>query len=259
MADPVIRFDILTLFPEMFAGPFSESILKRAAQANLVSITVHDIRAYTEDRHQTADDYPFGGGAGLVLKAEPIFAAVRAISPATAETSDRASVILLAAQGRKFTQAVAEEISTRRHVILICGHYEGIDDRVRQHLATDEISIGDFVLTGGELAAMVVVDASTRLVPGVLGATESLNEESMSSGLLEYPQYTRPASVDHLDVPSVLLSGDHGAVERWRRQQSIARTYLNRPDLLARAKLSRADAETLASLVHYSNGRRTDD
>jgi tRNA (guanine37-N1)-methyltransferase len=255
----MIRFDILTLFPEMFAGPLSESILKRAAQANLISINVRDIRDFTDDRHHTADDYPFGGGAGLVLKAEPIFAAVQALRADSGAAGVEPAVVLLAAQGRRFTQAIAEELTSQRHLILICGHYEGVDDRVRQRLATDEISIGDFVLTGGELAAMAVVDATARLVPGVLGAAESLAEESMSSGLLEYPQYTRPATFDHLDVPPVLLSGDHGAVQRWRREQSIVRTYRQRPDLLAQATLTRADAETLSSLVGKASEPRRDE
>jgi tRNA (guanine37-N1)-methyltransferase len=245
-----MRFDVLTLFPDMFVGPFGESILKRAAQANLVSLNVHDIRNYTYDRHHTADDYPFGGGAGLVLKPEPIFDAVADIVKlASADASNSPTVILLAAQGRKFNQTIAEELARRSHIIFICGHYEGVDDRVREHLATDELSIGDYVLTGGELAAMVVVDATARLVPGVLGAAESLDEESMSSGLLEYPQYTRPASFDHKDVPPVLLSGDHGAIQRWRRQQSLIRTFRSRPDLLARAALGRNDTDVLKSLV----------
>jgi tRNA (guanine37-N1)-methyltransferase len=253
----VIRFDVLTLFPDMFAGPFSESILKRAAQANLVSLNVHDIRAFTYDRHHTADDYPFGGGAGLVLKAEPIFEAVAGLVGArAADEADRRTVILLSAQGRRFNQTIAEELAHKSHVILICGHYEGVDERVREHLATDELSIGDFVLTGGELAAMVVVDATARLVPGVLGAAESLDEESISSGFLEYPQYTRPASFDHKNVPVVLLSGDHGAIQRWRREQSLARTYRARPDLLARARLDRSDAELLASFVPIGDNSR---
>ena len=246
----MIRFDILTLFPDMFAGPFGESILKRAAQANYVSLNVHDIRAFTTDRHRTADDSPFGGGAGLVLKAEPIIDAVESIlATDSAPDPEERSIILLAAQGRPFSQDVALELSRRRRIVLICGHYEGVDDRVRQHLAADELSIGDYVLTGGELAAMVVVDAVARLVPGVLGAAESLKEESISSGLLEYPQYTRPATFRGMGVPSVLLSGDHGAIQRWRREQSLARTYRDRPDLLARATLYLDDAKALASIV----------
>jgi tRNA (guanine37-N1)-methyltransferase len=244
----VIRFDILTLFPAMFDGPFTESILKRAVQAKLISLNVHDIRSYTTDRHHTADDSPFGGGAGLVLKPEPIFSAVADVVGRSGLAVDP-FIVLLAAQGRRFTQTLAQEMASRLHIVLICGHYEGVDDRVREHLADDELSIGDFVLTGGELAAMVVVDAVSRLVPGVLGAAESLDEESISSGLLEYPQYTRPAEYDGKSVPSVLLSGDHGEIKRWRRHQALARTFLNRPDLAAQASLSPDDAEALASLV----------
>jgi tRNA (guanine37-N1)-methyltransferase len=242
----------------MFVGPLSESILKRAVQANRVSIGVHDIRDFTQDRHHTADDYPFGGGAGLVMKPEPILAAVRSLGK-TAESGVPPRIVLLSARGRRFTHAVAAELATQQHVILICGHYEGIDERVGLALAADEVSIGDYVLTGGELAAMVIVDAAARLVPGVLGAPESLDEESISSGLLEYPQYTRPATFDRLDVPGVLLSGDHDAIRRWRRHQSIALTYRHRPDLLARAMLSREDANVLSSLVEPSGGRRSED
>lgn len=244
------RVDVFTLFPEMFRGPFDESILKRAALAGLLTIRVHDIRAFTTDRHHTADDYPFGGGAGLVLKAPPIFAAVESILAESASANlANPATILLAAQGRRFTQAVAEELAHLDQILLICGHYEGVDDRVREHLCTDEISVGDYILTGGELAAMVVVDAVARLIPGVLGTAESLAEESIGSGLLEYPQYTRPASFRGLSAPEVLLSGDHVAVARWRREQSLRRTYVERPDLLARADLTRDDADVLASLV----------
>ncbi len=252
----MIRFDILTLFPDMFTGPFGESILKRATQANLVSLNVHDIRAFTTDRHHTADDSPFGGGAGLVLKAEPIIDAVESVlaTDSTPTDPNNRSIFLLSAQGRPFSQDIALELSRRRQIILICGHYEGVDDRVRQHFAADELSIGDYVLTGGELAAMVVVDTVARLVPGVLGAAESLDEESISSGLLEYPHYTRPATFRGMGVPSVLLSGDHGAIKRWRREQSLARTYRDRPDLLAKAALEREDAQTLASLVPVGIG-----
>jgi tRNA (guanine37-N1)-methyltransferase len=248
MATVVIRFDIMTLFPDMFVGPLSESILKRAVQARLISISIHDIRDYTEDRHHTADDYPFGGGAGLVMKAEPILAAVRSLGTSSGSAS-QARIVLLSARGRHFSQSIAAELAAQHHVILICGHYEGIDERVRLALAADEVSIGDYVLTGGELAAMVVVDAAARLVPGALGAPESLDEESISSGLLEYPQFTRPAVFDRMDVPAVLLSGDHEAIRRWRREQAVALTYRNRPDLLARAVLNRDDVEVLSSLV----------
>ena len=251
MADLRRRYDLLTLFPEMFRGPFDESILNRAVEADLLTIRVHDVRAFARDRHHTADDEPFGGGAGMVMLAGPIFdAAEHAIGEARREGwPGEPAIILLAPQGRRFTQKVAEELAGRDHLMLVCGHYEGVDDRVREHLATDEISIGDYVLTGGELAAMVVVDAVARLGPGVLGAAESLNEESMSSGLLEYPHYTRPADFRGWPVPSVLLSGDHGAIARWRRARSLQLTYARRPDLLRSAPLAPGDAEALASLV----------
>lgn len=247
----MIRFDVLTIFPEMFRGPFDASMLKRAVAAGLITIGVHDLRAFTTDRHHTADDYPFGGGAGMVLKAPPIFAAVEHVR-AEADRQGLAGppeVIVLTPAGRVFNQRLAEQLALRPHLILICGHYEGIDERVHAHLATAEISIGDFVLTGGELPAMVLVDAVARLVPGVLGTAESLAEESISSGLLEYPQYTRPATYRGWTVPDVLLSGDHEAVARWRRAQAVERTYWRRPDLLARAPLRRDDSETLDRLV----------
>lgn len=252
-----MRFDILTLFPAMFRGPFDESILKRAIEAGLLSIKIHDLRAYTTDRHHTADDAPFGGGAGMVLKAPPIFDGVAAIQ-AEARPIDPASrpwVVLTAPQGRCFTQAVAEELAQREHVVLICGHYEGVDARVGEYLADETISIGDYILTGGELAAIVMVDAVARLIPGVLGTAASLEEESISSGLLEYPQYTRPADYRGWTVPSVLLSGDHAAVERWRRDRSLQITYRQRPDLLVSAPLTRADAAALSAQVEPQGPR----
>lgn len=247
----MMRFDILTIFPGMFQGPFDLSVLKRAAAAGLLTIRVHDIRAFATDRHHTTDDYPFGGGAGMVMKAPPIFDAVESVrSEAQREGwTVPPAVIMLTPVGRRFTQGIAEELAKRDHLVLICGHYEGVDERVHEHLVTDEISIGDYVLTGGELPAMVLVDAVARLVPGVLGAAESLREESISSGSLEYPQYTRPADFRGWTVPSVLLSGDHEAIARWRRAMALLRTYQRRPDLLDRAPLTRGDAEVLESLV----------
>jgi len=246
-----MRFDILTLFPDMFRGPLDESILKRASEAGRLEIRVHDLRAFTRDRHHTADDAPFGGGAGMVLLAPPIFEAVESIAAEAAKSVEPTKpwVVLLAPQGRAFTQQVAEEYARRQHLVLICGHYEGVDARVREHLADDTLSIGDYILTGGELPAMIVVDVVARLVPGVLGAAESLAEESISSGLLEYPQYTRPADYRGWTVPPVLLSGNHGAIARWRRDRALAETYERRPDLLKRSALTREDAPTLDALV----------
>jgi len=245
-----LRFDVLTIFPAMIAGPTQESIVKRAVEAGLLTVRVHNIRDFASDKHHTTDDTPYGGGAGMVMKPEPVFlAAEHALAEAKSagECGDDSAIVLLTPQGRLFTQDVAAELAERRHIVLICGRYEGVDERVREHLATDEISIGDYVLTGGELPALVVLDAVARLVPGVLDA-ESLAEESISSGLLEYPQYTRPASFRGWTVPDVLLSGNHAAIARWRRQQSLLRTLRRRPDLLARAELTPEDRKFLDSL-----------
>lgn len=228
-----MHIDVLTLFPEMFEGIFDLGIMKRAIDRKLVSIGLHNIRDYTHDKHHTADDYPYGGGAGMVLKPEPIFEAVEAI-----DKKEGTSIILLSPQGRLFTQEVAQELSQHSRLVLICGHYEGIDERVREHLATDEISIGDYVLSGGELAAMVVIDSVFRLVPGVLGSEASPLDDSHVGGLLEYPQYTRPPQYRGWPVPEVLLSGNHAQINSWRREQAIRRTLEQRPELLARAELS---------------------
>ncbi|HEX5418300.1 MAG TPA: tRNA (guanosine(37)-N1)-methyltransferase TrmD [Chloroflexota bacterium] len=246
-----MRFDVLTLFPEMFRGPFDESILKRASEAGHLEIRVHDIRAFTRDRHHTADDAPYGGGAGMVMIAPPIFDAVEAIRDEAAQRGQGSApwVVLLAPQGRRFSQQVAEEYARREQLVLICGHYEGIDARVREHLVDDTLSVGDFILTGGELPAMIVVDTVARLIPGVLGASESLAEESISSGLLEYPQYTRPAEYRGWPVPSVLLSGNHAAIARWRRDRALRETYLRRPDLLLHADLTAGDLPALRAMV----------
>ncbi|MBI3980317.1 MAG: tRNA (guanosine(37)-N1)-methyltransferase TrmD [Chloroflexi bacterium] len=248
-----MRIDILTLFPGMFAGPFSESIVKRAVERGLVTIGVHNIRDYATDRHRTTDDYPYGGGAGMVMKPEPAFACIEAVldwsaGDAESPTPPPAPIILMTPQGRLFTQRVAEELSRQERIVLLCGHYEGVDERIRQHLATDEISIGDYVLTGGELAAMVVVDATVRLLPGVV-AEESIAEESHAAGLLEYPQYTRPASFRGWTVPDVLLSGHHGEVARWRRRQAILRTARRRLDLLSQATLTPTERQWLTEAL----------
>ena len=246
-----MRFDVLTLFPEMFRGPFDESILKRAVEAGHLDLRVRDIRSFTHDRHHTADDAPFGGGAGMVMKAPAIFEAVEFIQAEARgrEPATKPLVVLLAPQGRVFDQKVAEEYAQREHLVLICGHYEGVDARVREHLVDETLSIGDFILTGGELAAMIVVDSVARLIPGVLGASESLAEESISSGLLEYPHYTRPAEYRGWAIPEVLLSGNHAAIARWRRDRSVQETFLRRPDLLSRADLHSTDLPALTALV----------
>jgi tRNA (guanine37-N1)-methyltransferase len=239
-----MRIDVLTLFPQMFDGLLNCSIIARARERGLVDIRVHDIRAYTHDKHNVVDDYPYGGGAGMVLKPEPIFEAVEAIKAELGPST--MPVILLSPQGRLFNQAIAKDLAGCEHLILICGHYEGVDERVAEYLATDEISIGDYLLSGGEIAAMAVTDCIVRLLPGVLGSEESLAEESHIGGLLEYPQYTRPETYRSWAVPSVLLSGDHGEVARWRRQQSLLRTAKRRPDLLEKATLSAHDKKLLS-------------
>jgi tRNA (guanine37-N1)-methyltransferase len=225
-----MHIDIFTLFPGMFQGPLTESILKRAQERDLLSIALHNIRDATTDRHHVVDDYPYGGGAGMVMKPDPVFAAVEAVYQS-------GPIILLTPQGRLFNQQTAQELSQQPRLTLLCGHYEGIDERVRQHLVTDEISIGDYVLTGGELAAMIVVDAVARLLPGVL-AEASTREESHTSGLLEYPQYTRPPEFRGWRVPAILLSGHHEQVARWRRKESLRLTRERRPDLFAKLDLS---------------------
>jgi tRNA (guanine37-N1)-methyltransferase len=230
-----VRIDILTLFPEVFRGPFEASIIGRATQAGLVQVFTHNIRDYAEGRHKVVDDYPYGGGAGMVMKPEPIF---RAVESVVAQAPQRGRVVLLTPQGRLLSQSVAEELAGEERLLLVCGHYEGVDERVREHLVDDELSIGDYVLSGGEFPALVVVDAVVRRLPGVLGSEASLEEESHAGGLLEYPQYTRPAEFRGWPVPEVLLSGHHAEVARWRRQQSLVRTARRRPDLLGRAELA---------------------
>jgi len=234
-----VNFYILTLFPQMFESPFSSGIFKRAIERQLVRVSIHNIRDYTHDKHHTVDDYPYGGGAGMVLKPEPIFEVVESVKSGISlnQEDDVLPVILLTPQGHSFSQQIAHELSRYRHVILICGHYEGVDERVREHLVTDEISIGDYVLSGGELAAMVVVDAVVRLLPGVLGSEASLLDDSHTAGLLEYPQYTRPVEYRNWSVPEVLLSGNHAQIAKWRREQAILRTLKRRPDLLDKANL----------------------
>lgn len=228
-----MQIDIITLFPQMFSGPFDESIIKRAIDNGRVQITLHNLREFGLGRHRVVDDYPHGGGAGMVLMAEPMFAGVEAV-----KAEESPPVILLTPQGRLFNQKTAFELAAQNRLILVCGHYEGIDERIREHLVTDEISIGDYVLTGGELPAMVLVEAVVRLIPGVLGADESVYEDSHVDGLLEYPQYTRPQRFRDWEVPEVLVSGNHAEIARWRRQHSVLRTLARRPDLLEKADLT---------------------
>jgi tRNA (guanine37-N1)-methyltransferase len=223
-----MKIDVLTLFPEMFAGPLDASIVGRARTAGLLDLRIHNLRDWTHDRHRTVDDRPFGGGAGMVMKPEPLFEAVESL--ATTETR----TILLTPAGRVFDQAAARDLSQQSHLLFICGSYEGVDERVREALVDDEWSIGDYVLTNGALPAMVIVDAVTRLLPGALGDSESANDESFSHGLLEYPHYTRPAEFRGMKVPDVLLGGNHAEIEKWRAEQARRRTSEQRPDLLNR-------------------------
>jgi len=246
-----MRIDILTLFPQMFQVPFSFGIFKRAIDRKLVSIHLHNIRDYTHDKHHTVDDYPYGGGPGMVLKPEPIFEAVESIKSDIRPEEDVGAlpIILLTPQGRLFSQQIAQELSKYSHLILICGHYEGVDERVREHLVTDEISIGDYVLTGGELPATVVIDAVVRLLPGVLGSETSPLDESHANGLLEYPQYTRPPVYRGWSVPEVLLSGNHAQIAKWRREQVILRTLEHRPDLLDKTNLCLEERQLVERLT----------
>lgn len=224
-----MRIDVLTLFPETFDGPLQASILGRALREGVAAVHLHDIREYATDKHSVVDDYAYGGGPGMVMKPEPLAAAIESVRAAV-EPAGR--VVLLTPQGRLFNQQVVDELAAEPRLILLCGHYEGIDERIRQHLVDDEVSIGDYVLSGGEYAAMVVIDAVVRRQPGTLGSADSLLEESHSDGLLEYPQYTRPAEFRGWQVPDILLSGNHGEIAKWRRQQRIIRTAKRRPDLL---------------------------
>jgi tRNA (guanine37-N1)-methyltransferase len=237
-----MRIDIVSIFPDMFTSPFSYGLVKRAREAGVVGISVHNLRDFAHDKHRTVDDYPFGGGPGMVMKPEPVFEAVESLR------RPGSCAVLLSPQGRLFTQEVAREMAGREHLILLCGRYEGVDERVAQHLADEELSVGDYILSGGEVAALAVVEAVVRLLPGALGSALSLEEDSLGEGLLEYPQYTRPALFRGLGVPQVLLSGDHAQVRRWRREQALERTFKRRPDLLARAPLTAGDREFLRKL-----------
>ena len=229
-----LTIDIVTLFPDFFKSPLQESLLEKAQAKGLVKIRTRNLRDWTHDRHKTADDKPFGGGAGMVMKPEPLFEAVESILGPLSGLP----VILLSPQGRVFSQAIARALSAHERIALVCGRYEGVDERIRQHLVTDEISIGDYVLTGGELPALILIDAVTRLLPGALGDPTGAQDDSHAGGLLEYPHYTRPPEFRGERVPDILLSGDHAKIEKWRREQSLLRTLERRPDLLEKADLS---------------------
>jgi tRNA (guanine37-N1)-methyltransferase len=240
-----MKIDVLSLFPDMFSGVFGQSILKKAQEKSAVQFQVLDFREFATNKHRNVDDYPYGGGAGMVLTPQPLFDAVETL---TKETSEEPRIILLCPQGERFSQRKAEELAKEKHLIFLCGHYEGYDERIREHLVTDEISIGDYVLTGGELGAMVVIDAVTRLLPGVLGKEESHLQDSFSTGLLEHPQYTRPADFRGMKVPDVLMSGNHKNIEEWRKKESLKRTYERRPDLLENIELSKEEEKWLQEI-----------
>ncbi|MBM4121907.1 MAG: tRNA (guanosine(37)-N1)-methyltransferase TrmD [Nitrospira sp.] len=251
-----MRCEVLTLFPDMVLPVLGQSMLKRAQEKGLLEVRVRNLRDYTLDRHQVADDAPYGGGAGMVMKAEPIFRAIDALrqeygGALRQEHGDDLRLLLPSPQGRPFTQAVAEELrDERRRLVFVCGHYEGIDERVRTGLAPEEVSIGDYVLTGGELPALVMIDAAVRLIPGVVGDPESVLAESFADSLLDFPQYTRPPEVRGLAVPEVLVSGNHEAIRRWRRKEALRSTYLKRPDLLRDRLLSEEDRRLLDEILN---------
>ncbi len=274
-----MKFEILTIFPDFFRGPLDYGIVRRAREAELIEIGIHDLREFTHDRHRTVDDRPFGGGEGMVLKPEPIFECLESLNVSLRDqrmqAAARETVVLLSAQGRLFTQAVAQEMMRRERVILICGRYEGVDERVSEHLADSEISVGDFVLSGGELGAAIIVDTMSRLVPGALGNAASAQQESFtasvverqarvpgeppsstcgSGGLLDYPHYTRPAEFRGMPLPEVLVNGNHDEIRRWRRRQALQKTLRNRPDLLRDASLSREDRKLLDEIEASEKG-----
>jgi tRNA (guanine37-N1)-methyltransferase len=241
-----MKIDVLTIFPEMFSGVFGHSILKKAAEKSAVQYNVVNFRDFADNKHQTVDDYPYGGGAGMVLKPQPLFDAVASLKEQA--ESDKTRVILLCPQGKTYNQKIAEELSEEQHLIFVCGHYEGYDERIREHVVTDEISIGDYVLTGGELGAMVVIDSVVRLLPEVLGNQESHMKDSFSTGLLEHPHYTRPADFRGMKVPEVLLQGNHKLIEEWRNKEALRRTLRRRPDLLEKIELTKDQEKWLTEL-----------
>ena len=246
-----MKIDIVTIFPKMVRGPLEEGIVGRAIAKGLLDVRVHDLRDHTTDRHRVVDDVPFGGGPGMVLKPEPLFRAVDAIR---AERGEPAAIVLTSPEGKRLSHAEAGRLSRLAHVAILCGRYEGVDERVREHLATDEISIGDYVVSGGELPALVIVDAVARFVPGVVGDEDSVSRDTFARGLLDFAQYTRPAEFRGLTVPPVLLSGHHGEIERWRRREALRRTLERRPELIAEAALDPADRRLLEELLE--NGEK---
>jgi tRNA (guanine37-N1)-methyltransferase len=240
-----VKIDIVTIFPRMIEAPLAEGVVGRAIQRGVIDVGVHDLRRFATDRHRVVDDVPFGGGPGMVMKPEPLFAAIDWIREAR---GDPGAIVLTTPDGPHLTHAVAERLSGLSHVVVLCGRYEGVDDRVRQRLVTEELSIGDYVLSGGELPALVIVDAVARLVPGVVGDEESVARDSFAGGLLDYPQYTRPAAFRGMTVPAVLLSGHHAEIARWRRREALARTLERRPELIERAELDAGDRALLREL-----------
>jgi tRNA (guanine37-N1)-methyltransferase len=256
-----MQFEVFTLLPEIFPPYLESSILNRARQKGLIDVRVHNIRDYTHDKHHTTDDTPYGGGGGMVMKPEPIFEAIESVLGLAAPLSQpepvsKIPIILLTPQGRVFTQRVAEELSRHERIVLLCGRYEGVDERIREHLVTDEISIGDYVLTGGELPALMIIDAVSRLLPGVLGDPTGAEDDSHSMGLLEYPHYTKPAEFRGWKVPDVLASGNHAKIDAWRREQALTRTFKKRPDMLEKAELSKKDLKIIERLK--SNASNSD-
>ncbi|HNV57539.1 MAG TPA: tRNA (guanosine(37)-N1)-methyltransferase TrmD [Smithellaceae bacterium] len=240
----MIRFDVLSIFPEMLQSPLEFSLLKKAREKGLIEVGLHNIRDWAQDKHRMTDDAPYGGGCGMVMKVEPVARAVAAVKQA----GEASLVVLLTPQGEIFNQTIATELARQKQIILICGRYEGFDERIREHLADREISLGDYILTGGELSALVVIDATARLIPGVLGNDASASRESFSQGLLEYPQYTRPAEYSGWSVPEVLLSGNHAQIERWQRIEALRRTWRRRPELLEKIELSEEDRTFLEKI-----------
>ena len=248
-----MQFEVFTLLPEVFPSYLETSIIKRARERDLINVRVHNIRDYTHDKHHTTDDTPYGGGGGMVMKPEPVFEAIETVlglnpDPTQPEPASNIPIILLTPQGRVFNQSIAQELSAHPHIILLCGRYEGIDERIREHLVTDEISIGDYVLTGGELPALILIDAIARLLPDVLGDPTGAQDDSHAMGLLEYPHYTRPPEFRGWKTPDILLSGDHAKIDKWRREQALLRTFNKRPDMLEKAELSKQDMKFVESL-----------